>query len=87
MGYQNKFDYEIIGGVLPICQNATVQVCGAWIRIYYVLCSKTYSTLGGLFWIPAVSQQAIRGACICESGLLSKQVVFSRDNQISFIGM
>ena len=57
-------------GILPICQNATVRVCGAWIRIYYVLCSKIYSTFGGLFWIPAGSRRADRSASICESRLL-----------------
>ena len=30
--------YEIFGGMLLICQNATVRVCGAWINIHYVLC-------------------------------------------------
>ena len=57
-------------GMLLICQNATVQVCGARIRIYYVLCSKTYSTFGGLFWSPAGSGQAARGDRICETHLL-----------------
>ena len=31
-------------------ENTTMQVYGAWIRIYYVLCSKTYSTCGNLFY-------------------------------------
>ena len=29
-----------------------MRVCGAWIRIFFVLCSKTYSKLGCLFWTP-----------------------------------
>ena len=45
-------------------------VCGAWIRMYYVLCSKAYSTFGGLFWIPAGLQRDARGTCICETRLL-----------------
>ena len=32
---------EILGDILLICQNVTVRVCGAWIKIYHVLCSKT----------------------------------------------
>ena len=35
--------YEIHGDILLICQNTTMQVYGAWIKIYCVLCSKTYS--------------------------------------------
>ena len=50
--------------------NATVWVCGAWIRLYYILCPKIYNTLGGLFWAPASSRRAARGARICENGLL-----------------
>ena len=45
-------------------------VCGAWIRIYNVLCSKSYSTLGGLFWTSTGCRQAARGARICETHLL-----------------
>ena len=33
-----------------LCQNDTLLVCGAWIRIFFVLCSMAYSTHGGLFW-------------------------------------
>ena len=43
---------------------------GAWIRIYYVLCSKTYSTFGSLFWSPAGLRWAVIGTCICETHLL-----------------
>ena len=40
-GNYNKFaSNEIIGGILPTCQNVTVRVCGAWIRIYYVYVQK-----------------------------------------------
>ena len=35
---------EIIGGVLLMGQNTTMRVYGAWIKIYYVLCSKTDSS-------------------------------------------
>ena len=59
--------YEILGGILQLCQNATVRVCGAWIKIYYVLYSKTYNTRGGLFWTPAGSRRVAR---ICETRLL-----------------
>ena len=34
---------------------------------YHFLCSKTYSTIGGLFWIPAGSWEATRGGLICET--------------------
>ena len=50
-----------------VCQNATVRLCGAWIRIYYV---KMYSPLRGLFWAPAGLRRAARGARICETHLL-----------------
>ena len=48
-------------------------VCGTWIRTYYVLCSKTYSTLGGLFWTPAGWWWATRGAHICETRLIDSE--------------
>ena len=32
--------YEIIVGILPMGQNATMRVHGAWIKTYYALCSK-----------------------------------------------
>ena len=47
-----------------------LQVCGAWIRIYYILCSKPYSNFGGLFWFPAGSPRATRGTRFCETHLL-----------------
>ena len=43
--YYNKFDYEIIGGMLLMCQNTTMQVYGAWIKTYYVLCPKHLAAL------------------------------------------
>ena len=66
-GYYNKFDSMNDMSILPVCQNATVLVCGAWVRINYVLCSKTYNIFAGLFWIPAGSWRADLGAHICES--------------------
>ena len=51
--------------MLLIC---VTDMCGTWIRIFYVLCSKTYSTFGSLFWFPAGSQ---RGTRICETRLLT----------------
>ena len=38
--------YEIIGGMLRMCQNTTMRVYGAWIKSYYILCPKTYSREG-----------------------------------------
>ena len=38
--------YEIIGGMLLMCQNTTIWLYGAWIKTYYVLFSKTYSSFG-----------------------------------------
>ena len=55
------------GWVLLIYQNATVRVYGAWIGIYYVLCSKTYSTFGAVFCCPVGSQRDARGTRICET--------------------
>ena len=36
--------YEIIGDTLPMCQNTTMRVNGAWVKRYCVLCSNTYIT-------------------------------------------
>ena len=38
---QQIWHYEIIGCILLMCQNTTMQVYGAWIKIYGILCSKT----------------------------------------------
>ena len=35
--------------------------------VYYVLCSKTYNNLGGLFWSPVGSRRAARGTRIYET--------------------
>ena len=40
---------------------------GAWIKIYYILCSKTYSTSGNLFQSPDNSRQAARRTRICDT--------------------
>ena len=40
--------YEIIGGMLLICQNTTMRVYGAGIKTYYALCSKAYSSFGNV---------------------------------------
>ena len=61
---------EIIAGMLLICQNTTVRVYGAWIIIYYALCSKTYSNSAKVLWSTASSRQAVRSARICEIRLL-----------------
>ena len=37
------------GFILQICQNTTMWVYGAWIRIYYALFKKTYSTSSNVF--------------------------------------
>ena len=51
-------------------QNTTMRVNGAWIKIYCVLCSKTYNTLHSCHNFPAGSRQAAGGASICEMSLL-----------------
>ena len=60
--------------VTDISQYHSV-VYGAWIRIYYILCPKTYYTFGGLFWSTAGLRQAARSACICETCLLLKHAL------------
>ena len=62
--------YEIIGGTLPMYKNTTMQVNGAWIKIYCVLCSKTYNTLHSCHNFPVGSRQATSGTRICETSLL-----------------
>ena len=48
-------------GWLLIGQSTTMWVYGAWIRLYYVLCLKTYSKtpLGALFWTPLVHNRLL----------------------------
>ena len=62
--------FEIIRGMLLMCQNTTMRVYGAWIKIYCVLCSKTYNTLHSCHYFPAGSWQAARVARIWETSLL-----------------
>ena len=74
-GYYIKFDStKSMGGILLICQNTTVQVYGAWIKRYCVLCLKTYNTSHSPVILPSGSQQATRGARICEMSLLCHAV-------------
>ena len=55
--------------MLLISHNTTIRVYGAWIRIYHVLCPKTYDTFGGLFWFPTDLRQANISVRICETRL------------------
>ena len=57
--------------MLLICQSTTMGVYGAWIRTYFVLCSRTCGTFGGLIWFPTGSRQAARSARICETDLFT----------------
>ena len=41
----------------------------AWIKIYYVLCSKTYSTFRNLLYSPSSLRQAATSSHICETRL------------------
>ena len=59
-----------------MCQNTTMWVNGALIKRYCVLCSKTYSTLHSCNNFPVDSQQAARGARICETSLLRESRKF-----------
>ena len=56
--------------MLLMCQNTTVRVYGAWIKMYCALCSKTYNTLHSCDYFPVGSRQANRDARICEMSLL-----------------
>ena len=68
--YYNQFDSMESLSILLICQNATLRVCGLWIKIYYALCSKTYSIFASLL-CAADYRRAARGARICETRLLA----------------
>ena len=67
---QQIWFYEIIGGTLPMCHNTTMRVIGAWIKIYCILCSETYTTLHSCHNFPAGSREAARDAHIFETSLL-----------------
>ena len=57
--------------LLPMCQNTTMRVNGAWIDRYCILCSKTYNTLHSCHNFPASSRKDGRGGGgICETSLL-----------------
>ena len=51
-----------------------MRVYGEWIKTYYVLCSKTYSSFGKVLYARVSVRHAARGARICETGLLIIQV-------------
>ena len=53
--------------MLLICQNATMRVFGAWVRINYVLCLEHIVNVVALYWSRAGSQRVTRGARICET--------------------
>ena len=46
-------------GILLKCQNTAMREYGAWIRISYVLCFKTYCIFGGLFLSPLVCNEPL----------------------------
>ena len=53
--------------MLLMCQNTTMSVYGAWIKTYYVLCSKTYSGFGNVSQSSSTLRQAARSARIYET--------------------
>ena len=67
-------------GALPMCQNTTMRVNGAWIKRYCVLCSKTYHTLQSCHNFPAGSRQVARGACVWERSLFPTQRASNAEN-------
>ena len=73
-GIIKKWIYEVLGGMLLICQNAPVRVWGTWISLYYVLGWKIYSIFEGPVLVPIDSRRAARGARICENRLLISHV-------------
>ena len=60
---------SIPGDMLLLRQITTMWVYGAWIKIYYIICSKTYGIFSCLFWSSTGLQQAIRSTRICETQL------------------
>ena len=64
----NKFDSTKLLGVYYWYVN-TIRACGARIKMYYVLCSKTYVTFRNVLKSTASSRQAARSARICETRL------------------
>ena len=54
-------------GMSLMCQNTTMRVYGAWIKTYYVLCSKTYSGFGNVSQSSSSLRQAAGSARICET--------------------
>ena len=65
--------------------NTTMRVYGAWIKTYYILCSKRYSSFGNIIWSRASSRHTARGTSICETGLLDdgSGCVMRKDHLIS----
>ena len=51
---QQTWIYEIIGGMLLMCQNTAMRVYGTWIKTYYVLCSKHKAPLAMCYNPPLV---------------------------------
>ena len=62
--------YESMRGMLLMCQNTTMPVYGAWIKTYYFLCPKIYSSFGNVSYSTTSSRHAAWSARICETGLL-----------------
>ena len=60
-----------------MCQNTTMRVNGAGIKRYCALCSKTFNTFHSCHNFPAGSRQAARGAHICETSLLYRNILVS----------
>ena len=66
---------EIMGSMLLMCQNTTMRVYGARIKIYCVLCSK-HIAVRGVF--PMVRDKPPGGARICATGLVERYSTASR---------
>ena len=82
--------WNFFGYVTDMSKCHAACVCRMDWNIHYALGLKTYSTFDGLFWSPAGSRRAARGACICETRLLTintwwQQAITSANVDLSLV--
>ena len=71
--YDKSESMKSLGVMLLMCQNAMMRGVEHGLG-FYVLCSKHVVHLAALFWFPAGSRRAARGAHICETPLLTDSI-------------
>ena len=74
-------DYEIIRDILLMCQNTTMRVNGAWIKVYYIFMLKKYIAFLAMCYNPPLVHDRPLGAPVFV------KLAYWRKSSVADVGM